>query len=283
MAYEFNPKRSLIFIRVVKEEYRHKHRHWLYRHHVEDSISQFGPYVSQYAYYPALPVPPGGDAYGAHNVNLVEHYWLVSDFDPRVKNKTFSEFFPPEVLRWQGNIPDVDPGSLPENLDGDRARQADCLAADDTTSPFVFAFVPIWWDEDLKGSERTAEDGPNYRWMTLIRYPDGVTEEEGDRWFFEEWAPAFVNHPATTRFLTSRVIREENNCPYHRLFEIWFDGPEEWEAAVKAAEEKIAKPAWATADAFPYFKRFADIVCLFLPDNAESSHMSQFHGYITMR
>jgi hypothetical protein len=283
MAYEFNPKRSLIFVRVAKEEYRHKLRHWLYQYHIPNSISQFEPYVSKYAFYAALPTPPGGDDYGAHNNHLAEHYWLVSNFDARVRNKIFTEFFPPDVLRWQGNIPDVDPGSLPENVDGDRAREADCSAADDTTSPFIFAFVPVWWEDDLKGAGRTVEDGPNYRWMTLIKYPDNISVDEGDEWFFGEFAPAFVNHTSTTRFLTSRVLREENNCPFHRLFEIWFDGPEEWNAAVRAAATKVKKPEWSTKDVWPYFNRFSEIASMFLSDIAESDNLAQYRGYITMR
>ena len=283
MSFEYNPMRSLIFIRVAREQYRHKLRHWLYRYHIADSISQFGPYVSKYAFYPALPVPAGGELFGAHNFMLTEHYWMVSDFDPHVKNKTFTEFFPPDVLRWQGNIPDTAPGSLPENLDGDRAREADCAAADSTTSPFVFAFVPVWWDEDLKGKGRTPEDGPNYRWMTLISYPDGVSQEEGDKWFFDDFIPVFNTHPSTTRILTSRVLSEVNNCNYNRLFEIWFDGPEEWAAVINKAKEGVPKPSWATVDSFPYLPKYTGYVSLFLGDIAESDNMTQYRGYITMR
>jgi hypothetical protein len=283
MAIAFDPMRSLIFIRVAKEQYRHKLRHWLYRYHIADSIAQFEPYVSKYTFYPALPVPPGGEEFGAHNFQLTEHYWMVSDFDPAVKNKTFTEFFPPEVLRWQGNIPDVDPGSLPGNLDGDRAREADCAAADSTTSPFIFAFVPVWWDEELKGKGRTAEDGANYRWMTLISYPEGVSGEEGDKWFFGEFIPVFQNHPAATRILTSKVRQDVNHCPYHRLFEIWFDGPEEWAAAIRKAKDEVSKPAWATLDAFPYLSKYTGYASLFLSDIAESDNLTQYRGYITMR
>jgi hypothetical protein len=34
-----------------------------------------------------------------------------------------------------------------------------------TTDLFLFVFVPLVWEEDLKGKKRTVEDGPNYRWF----------------------------------------------------------------------------------------------------------------------
>ena len=59
---------------------------------------------------------------------------------------------------------------MPEDLPG----------ADKGMPPFIFAFVPVWWDEEFKGKERTVEDGPNYRWQFVIQYPQGVSAEQGD-------------------------------------------------------------------------------------------------------
>ena len=46
---EFYPVRSIILVDLAHEDYRIKLENWLYRYHVPDSISQFGPYVSKYA------------------------------------------------------------------------------------------------------------------------------------------------------------------------------------------------------------------------------------------
>ena len=56
MSVEFRPMRSVIYVDVCREEYRHRLQHWLYGHHIQDSISNFGPYVTKYAFYNALPV-----------------------------------------------------------------------------------------------------------------------------------------------------------------------------------------------------------------------------------
>ena len=44
----FEPMRSLIYVDCAKEDYRVKLENWLYKYHIPDSISQFGPYVSKY-------------------------------------------------------------------------------------------------------------------------------------------------------------------------------------------------------------------------------------------
>ena len=64
MPFESRPMRSLIYVDCVREEYRHRLLHWLYAMHVPDSISKFGPYVTKYAFYNALPTPPGGERFG---------------------------------------------------------------------------------------------------------------------------------------------------------------------------------------------------------------------------
>lgn len=285
MSIEFNPMRSLIYVDVVKEDYRHMLKHWLYRHHIPDSISQFGPYVTKYAFYPALPTPPEGDRFGTIRMQLTEHYWTVNPFTSHFKNKAFTEFFPIDILKWQGNIPDdskvaVLEGEEVVKLEGDDARAS---GGDNGCPPFIFAFVPICWEEDFKGSQRTVEDGPNYRWQFVMKYPEGVTMQEGDKWFYEEMIPKFKDMPDVLRILSSKIIQQVNGCPYHRVVEMWFNCPSAWyRSAVEKAKE-IKKPSWAKYDVFPYLKPKFEIASLFLTDIAESDNYSQYRGYITMR
>lgn len=278
MSVEFKPMRSMIFVDVAKEEYRHKLLHWLHNHHVQDSISQFEPYVTKYAFYYALPTPPDGERFGTCKSHMTEHYWLLNPFTEETKHKTLTEFFPPDVLRWQGNIPD-DEDSLPKNLEGDEGRATDRKDA----RPFLFAFLPVWWEEDLKGAERTYMDGPNYRWQWGIRCPEGATPEEVDKWLFGEALPAFAGMDKCTRILSSRVKQEVNDCPYYRIVEMWFDGPEEWHSCVVERSVGIQKPAWAQTDVFPFLTPVHNIQSLFLPDIALSDNMAGHRGWLTMR
>ncbi|MBF7095608.1 acetyl-CoA hydrolase [Alkalibacter mobilis] len=278
MAAEFKPMRSLIYVNLAKEDYRHKLLHWLHRYHVQDSISQFDPYVSKYAFYQALPVPQDGERFGTVKMQLTEHYWLLNPFTPDTKVKTLTEYFPMDVLKWQGNIPDDNVND--EQLDGDSARSS---GGNNGLPPFMFAFVPVWWEEDFKGSNRTVEDGPNYRWQCTIRYPEGVLVEEGDKWLFEEVIPKFKEMPEVTRILTSKIMKEVNNCPYYRVMEMWFDGPSSWHKCAVENTKDIKKPDWASQESFPYLESGFEIQSIFLTDIAYSDNLTQHRGWITMR
>ena len=98
---DFYPVRSIILVDLAHEDYRIKLENWLYRYHVPDSISQFGPYVSKYAFYPALPTPPGGARFGTVRMQMTEHYWLANPNDvgfAKDHHKILTEYFPTDVL-----------------------------------------------------------------------------------------------------------------------------------------------------------------------------------------
>jgi len=286
---EFYPIRSLIYVDCAKEDYRIKLENWLYRYHVPDSISQFGPYVSKYAFYQALPVPPGGMRFGAVRMQLTEHYWLANPNDVRefVHHKALTEFFPEDVLIWQGNLPDKGASHIIDkneevNFEGDDARST---KGDESlgTVPFIFAFVPVWWENDLKGEGRTIEDGPNYRWQFVVSYPEGVSADKGDEWLLNEFLPTFADQDEVTRILSSRIVKEINNCDFDRVVEMWFPCQSAWMKATSMAALKVKKPAWAESEDFPYLKKSYGISSIFLSDIARSDNLNQYHGYITMR
>ena len=283
MAFEFNLIRSLIYVGLAKEEYRPKLEEWLYKYHVPESISKFTPYCIKYAFYQAYPTPPEGDRFGARKMQLTEHYWLVDEHLPEMANNIYNEYMPMDVLRWQGCIPDVDTAAVHKNAEtGDAGR----AVGGGDFPPFIFSFVPINWEEDFKGKGRTPEDGPNYRWQFLIQYPDGVSKEDGEKWFYEQVVPYFQKSVYVNRFVSSKVKINYGapSAQFDRLCEIWFEGPEEWyEAAVVLADKMIAKPEWAQQDKFPYLKPQFNIASMFLGDRATSDNLSQYRGFITMR
>jgi len=275
--FDYRPMRSIIFVDCVREEYRHRLQYWLYDKHIPDSISKFGPYVSKYAFYNALPTPPQGERFGTRRFQMTEHYWLTNEMAPEMSVNAFTERMPVEVLRWQGMIPDDNVDLSKEaNMDGDTHR----ASGGGEMPPFVFAHVPINWQFDYKGKGRTIADGPNYRWQFVIRWPD---EEDGEKWFNEVFVPYFQSRPEVNRFLSSKIYKDVVGCKFDRLVEMWFEGPEEWyEAAVEGTRD-MAKPAWAQAEAFPFLKSNHYIVGMFLTDMATSDNLTQYRGYITMR
>ena len=277
MSFDYRPMRSIIYVDCVREEYRHRLQHWLYSVHVPDSISKFAPYCNKYAFYNALPVPPEGERFGTRRMQMTEHYWMVNEITPEMHVNAFTERMPPIVLRWQGMLPDVDltPDQM-ANMSGEDHR----ASGGGDMPPFVFAHVPINWQEDYKGAGRTLDDGPNYRWQFVVQWPD---EEAGEKWFREVFVPHFQNCGRVNRFVSSRIYQDVVGCKFHRLVEMWFDGPEEWYASVVGGTKDMAKPAWAQQEQFPFLKSNFNIVGMFLSDMASSDNLTQYRGYITMR
>lgn len=279
MAIEFQPMRSMIFTDLAKEQYRHKLLKW-HMLHVEDSIAQFEPYVMKYAFYSALPVPPEGERFGAARFHLCEHHWLCNPFTPEFTNKAFAEVMPPQVLKWQNSIPDDDADDAKSNMDADEFRAASGKRGG---RPFVFGFHPLSWEEDLKGKERTIEDGANYRFIFMIKWPEGTPEEEGEKWLHEEVFPKLAAMPEVTRILTSHVLQDVNNCPFSRVAEVWFEGPEEWYTACVEKAKDIAKPSFAQTDKFPYLEPMFNFTSIFITDIPYSDNYTQYRGYIAKR
>lgn len=117
----------------------------------------------------------------------------------------------------------------------------------------------------------------------MVRYPEGVSQEEGDKWIKEELIPAYTEQDECLRCLSSRIIKEVNNCEFDRLVEMWFPCQSAWVTATENASKKVAKPAWAETQDFPYLKKSYGISGIFLSDIARSDNMTSYHGYITMR
>lgn len=280
--FKFEPMRSLIYVNVAKEDYRPKLLRWLYKVHVPESISQFEPYVTKYAFYPTFPTPPEGERFGYAKMQLTEHHWLVSDLDPRLEIKALAETFPVDVLVWQGNLPEHVLGEGQIHAEGDAgntARQSNNAEG----NPFIFAFLPMWWEKDIKGKGRTITDGANYRFNMAIGFPEGVDKEEGSKWLFEKVIPIMEKAPEVSRILCSKVKRDINGCVMDYVLEVWFSNQSGWYKVMVKDMEALEKPDWAQQDTFPFLKPYHNICSGAVADYTTANMLQNYHGYITMR
>ena len=83
--------------------------------------------------------------------------------------------------------------------------------------------------------------------------------------------------------MSSKIYHDVVGCQFHRLVELWFDGPEEWYQAAVEGTKVLEKPDWAQQEQFPFLKSNYNIVGMFLSDMAASDNLTQYRGYITMR
>ena len=280
--FKFEPMRSLIYVDCVSEDYRPKLQRWLYKTHIPDSISQFEPYVTKYAFYPSFPIPPQGDRFGYARMQLTEHHWLVSDLDPRLEIKAIAETFPMDVLVWQGQIPAAAHTDAQMDAEGDvgnAARKSNNAEG----NPFIFAFLPMWWEKDLKGKGRTIEDGANYRFNMTIGFPEGVDKAEGEKWLFEKVVPILQAAPECTRVLASAVKKDINGCAMDWVLEIWFENQSGWYKVMVDDMKALEKPSWAQQDAFPFLKPYHNVCSAAVADYTPSNNLANYRGYITMR
>ncbi|MCE0493873.1 hypothetical protein [Vibrio salinus] len=272
---QVTPMRSMIMVSVRDDSDLPAAYRWLYKYHVPDSISQFMPYVTKYATYRALPLPRNAKNFGTYNWIMTEHYWLLNPFNTShsatPNGLAFSEVYSKEYLKITCQPTD---GEL---------RPSKWVGSKDGYHPTVFVFLPVFWEDDIKGSKRTIEDGPNYRWVIAFKYPKGVSQEEGDKWFKNSFAKEFAKLPEVNRIISSRVLNTPRTSPFQRVAEIWFDNSKKWEKAISEVKGKINKPSWAEYGQFPYMEPYKDFVGEFLLDRPESDHLTQYRGYISTR
>ncbi|WP_316858956.1 hypothetical protein [uncultured Cohaesibacter sp.] len=268
----WQPMRSMLMVSVRDDSDLPAAYRWLYKHHVNDSISQFAPYVTQYSTYRALPLSQSAEEFGTYNFIMTEHYWLISPFiqGDAPKGLAFTEHFTDDYL------------NITRQPTGMGLRPGTWTGSREGYHPTAFVFLPMFWEKEYKGP-RSIEDGANYRWIFTFHYPDGVDPQAADAWFDQEFMAKICELPQVTRALSSPVLDTPMKSHFHRLAEIWFENSREWEEAIATIWNKIEKPDWATYDRFPYFEPYKDFVGVFLLDRPESDHLQQFRGYNTTR
>ena len=92
---------------------------------------------------------------------------------------------------------------------------------------------------------------PYFRWILFARYPDGVSEQDGDAWLSGTFGPAIAALSEARRtLLFHRLDHGVFAQKYTRVFEIWFDSIIAWRQAVTRLDQSLSRPAWGGE--FPY-------------------------------
>ena len=87
------------------------------------------------------------------------------------------------------------------------------------------------------------------RWVTAIRYPEGVSVEEGEDWFLNVHAREACEQPGLLKFTSYRAIDEYTHSfggerAYVRVNEYWYKDFDAWRNAVIKSPPKYTKPSW---------------------------------------
>jgi len=194
-----------------------------------------------YVSYRAVPAPPGTEAYGYFNYKIHEN-----------------------VSQGEGETPLALIAMTPEVV----------------PLRVIMVNVPAAPTEDFMGREHWMDEKTILRWVTVFRYPEGVSAEEGDDWYVSVHAPEVMRQPGLTRFFSYRVIpspvavrkgvsrflhpQSQVSSDWHRVCEQWYENSNGWVKSIIALPPAYTKPAWATYDAYPFFEPGVDFASTFI-------------------
>ncbi len=257
--------RSYLLINLTSLNYLPMMERWFYRDKAVETISEMGPVLHRYVTYRAVPPPEGALEYGYYNWRMIEHWWHESPYRKGLNyGSALGEYWPPGYNEAVG---------LPAGID---AR------TDDWKSPApALIFVPTRPTEDFKGASLNLADGNNLRWITIMRYPEGVSREEGDDWYINVHAKEVCDQPGLRRFFSFHAVEPSNLVgPWVRVSELWYEHHDAWRKAVIGLPPKYTKPSWATHDRYPFLMPGVDFVCTFLLERPECDFLRDYRGYM---
>ena len=232
---------------------------WYYRDHAPEINRRFGPWLVRHDSYLPVDAPPEARAYGFFNWRVTEGYWRELPAPGPGGNLAFT--LPPRVPR---------------------------VAA---------GFFPAQPTEDFMGGRIQPHERNVLRWYVLLRYPEGVAKEEGERWFLDVHAKEAMRQPGLFRFFSFRAAPERIALPgewpaggppgadtvmhsWDRLIELWYDSFDDWRRAVLDAPPRYTPPAWATQASYPFVVPGIDFVSSFLLERPADEFWRDARGYL---
>ncbi len=259
--------RSYLLVNLIDpDEYLPEMERWLYRDHAPDTLSQLAPILDRYVTYRAVPEPKGSSKFCVYNWRMTEHWWKEIPFHGVMEHgSALSEIWAKNYHKAVG---------LPQ---GEAARTAKWEAK----AP-AFIFVTPRINNDFKGNGLTLNDGPFLRWVTVFKYPEGVSVQEGDDWYLNIHAKEVAEQPELKRFFSFSAIEPSSMVgPFKRVSELWYANGNAWRKAVVESNRKYTQPAWAKYDQYPFLEPGVDFVSIFLLERPECDFLRDYRGYLT--
>jgi hypothetical protein len=257
--------RSYLLVNLVSWDYLPELERWLYKDHAPDTMSQLEPILYRYVTYRAVPPPEGAEDYCYYNWRMTEHWWHESPFREGLMGhgSAIAERWSPHYHEAVG---------LPV---GEAARTQVWQAK----AP-AFIFVPPRPTEDFKGAGLSLDDGNILRWVTVFKYPEGVSKEEGDDWYINIHAREVAEQPELKRFFSFHAVDPSSMIgPFVRVSELWYENSSAWHKAVVESARKYTKPSWAKHTRYPFLEPGVDFVSTFLLERPECDFLNDYRGY----
>jgi hypothetical protein len=232
---------------------------WYWRDHAPEINRRFGPWLARHESFLPVDAPTDARTYGFFNWRVTEGYWREMPLPGA-----------------RGNLAFTRPPIWPRVATG------------------FFAAQPT---DDFGGGALQPHERPVLRWYCLHRYPDGVNEADGEKWFRETHGPELARSGGPFRVFSTRAHKEPLPLPgewppgdsppagsvlhsWDRLTELWFASFDDWRSWLNAAAAKLTKPDWATAAMFPFVRPGVEFVSSFLLERPTDEFLRDARGYL---
>jgi len=222
---------------------------WYREIHGPEYVRNWGPYMTRYDTYKSFDPPPEAvKRFGAWN-NRITDQWFIS-----------LEHWKEAMQPWGGQTPSAVLTPRPNEQ-----RAATTL-------------IPGRPTENFSGTNLAPEEKTVLRWFILVRYPDGVSPDEGDKWFLEVHSKEVLQQPGLIRYFSHRTIEADHPIrpaglgmpkPWHRLVEQWYEDFDGWRGAVLESGIKYTPPPWAQKKEFPFMQSAVDYVSTFIGETPD--------------
>lgn len=201
-----------------------------------------------------------------------------------------AEISGPWMTRYWLWLPYEPPEEAVERFGGVRGRYAELWFREEDYAdrPPLEYMTPAPWGTDstresrftncmvpANPTERFYDTNPNpgqtsiVRWIAVIRYPEGVSVEDGEKWFLDVHAKEAATQPGLLKFVSYRAasIKDGSNMAQEapaghswvRVLEYWYEDLDAWRNAVLESPPEYTKPPWGGE--YP----FVEMISTFVP------------------
>jgi hypothetical protein len=232
---------------------------WYFKDHSPEITRRFGPWEARHESFLPVDAPADARAYGFYNWRVTEGWWR--------------EIPKPGP---QGNLSFTLPPVFP--------KVATC-------------FVPWQPTEDFMGQEVSPNEKNVLRWFILMKYPEGVSREEGDEWFLNVHAKEVMQQPGLWRFFSHRTVKEHIALPgtwapgktppqdsvihsWDRVCELWYESFDDWRRSVIDSPPVYTKPSWSKCHSYPFLEPYVDFASSFLLERPTDEFLRDARSYL---
>ncbi len=191
---------------------------YYYRYHSKEVPRFFGPWLRRYETYKAYPPPAEAARYGAVAGFYTELWYdKVEDF---IEAKPNSRPYTPPPGGWAGAVGPV-------------------------------TIVPAMPTEDFLGKEPAPEDKHILRWVRMLRFPRGVSPQDGENWYLGTYTQQVKQQPGLLRYAGWKVLdKPPFPTPWHRIEELWYEDFGAWQKANISSPPAYTAPPWRNDEPF---------------------------------